>query len=70
MGEEAPLLPLCATQNTGSRPIQLFTKLFRKECSPKLASSILYKPPGARRGSDCAAVRVSVAIAASGGAAY
>jgi hypothetical protein len=29
--EEAPLLALCATENTGSRPIQLFSKQFLEE---------------------------------------
>jgi hypothetical protein len=31
----APLLPLCATENTRSRPLQLFTKQFQKRSSRK-----------------------------------
>jgi quercetin dioxygenase-like cupin family protein len=35
MRQQAPLLPLCATETTRSRPVQLFSKQFQKECSPK-----------------------------------
>jgi hypothetical protein len=38
-------------------------------CSPKSASSIMYKLPVARRGSDCSTVRVSGAIATTDGTA-
>src|SRR5215213_6061461 len=33
--EVAPLLPLCASENTRSRPVQLSTKHFHKESSSK-----------------------------------
>src|SRR5215218_9441433 len=50
MGEEAPLLPLCATQNTGSRPIQLFTKQFLRNCLENRNESRIGTIKAARRG--------------------